>query len=368
MTPLTEHIGSLLRPTRLLEARRDANADKLDSAGLRAVEDDAILEALRRQQDIGIDVVGDGEFRRTDFRTGLANAIAGLEQRTLVGAQTEGRWTSADSETVTARTWQVTGRVSRTAPIATDEALFMRENTSIPFKITLPSPGYVAERFGRNSTDSPYGSTEELAQAITEILVAEIRELVELGVPYVQLDNPGYTTYVDQAARERIVANGGDPDADFRAMLQADIDLLNRVPRDSVTLGLHLCRGNNASAWQHEGSYAPIAHELFSSLPVDRLLLEFDDARSGGFEVLGFIPAGKVAVLGLISSKVSDVETSDGLMRRLDEAAKFIDPAQLAISPQCGFATHAEGGNHLSEDDQYRKLAVAVETARRWFS
>lgn len=361
----TEHIGSLLRPSTLLEARRRAAAGEIDHAELRAIEDEAVLETLRRQDSIGIDVVTDGEFRRTDFRSGLAHAVSGLDERVYAGNLSAGHWSGAEG--VTSRSWHVTGRITRTAPIATDEARFVREHTDRRFKLTLPSPGYVAERFSRNSTESPYSSTAELAEAVSDILLEEIEELIELGAPYVQLDNPGYTTYVDETARARIAEKGGDPDRGFRAMLKADVDLLERIPRGTVTVGLHLCRGNNASAWLHQGGYEPIAEELFNSLPVDRLLLEFDDERSGSFDVLRLMPQNKVAVLGLISSKVAEIESVDMLLRRLDAAAKFIDPAQLAISPQCGFATHAEGGNHLTEEEQYGKLSVAVETAQRWF-
>ncbi len=367
--PLTEHIGSLLRPPALLEARRRSADGEIDAEELRSIEEAAIIEALRKQESIGIDVVGDGEFRRKDFRAGLAQAVSGLEQKTSAGNPVAGRWSATDTATAPAsRTWHVVDRIERKAPIATDEALFVRDHTTKPFKITLPSPGYVAERFTRNSTDSPYASTEELAEAISAILIEEIGELIELGVPYIQFDNPGYTTYVDEAARERIIAEGGDPDARFSAMLDADVALLSSIPRDSVTVGLHLCRGNNASAWLHQGGYERIAEELFTKLPADRLLLEFDDERSGSFDVLRLMPKDKVAVLGLISTKVAQVESPETLLRRLDEAAQFIDPKQLAISPQCGFATHAEGGNHLSEDEQYCKLAVAVEAAQRWFS
>src|SRR5262249_8901955 len=143
--------------------------------------------------------------------------------------------------------------------------------------------------------------------------------------------------------------------------------LKSATDRDRVTLGLHVCRGNNSSSWLHQGSYEPIAEELFGSLPVDRLLLEFDDERSGSFDVLRFVPAGTIAVLGLVSTKVARVAPADELMARLEEASAFLDPSQLAISPQCGFATHAEGGNHLSVDDQYRKLSATVEAAGRWF-
>lgn len=356
-------MGSLLRPERLLEARRQHAAGAIDDSVLRVVEDEAVVDALRRQEAIGLDVVGDGEFRRTDFRAGLAAAVSGLREFVY-----DGQWKSdTGAVAVQSRVWRVVDRVQRTAPIATEEAKFLVRHAQTPFKITLPSPGYMAERSYDAEVASPYGSVAELADAFVQILADEAAQLVEIGVPYIQVDNPGYATFLDDSGRARVASAGRDPDVAFRDMLAADSALLVAIRKGgSVTLGLHVCRGNNASSWLHQGGYDPIAEELFASLPVDRLLLEFDDERSGGFDALRFVPAETVAVLGLISTKVAAVEAPDQLMRRLDEAASFLDPAQLAISPQCGFATHAEGANRLSVDEQYRKLSVAVETARRW--
>jgi 5-methyltetrahydropteroyltriglutamate--homocysteine methyltransferase len=358
-----EHIGSLLRPPRLLEARRQLADGEIDAEALRAVEDEAIVEALRRQEAIGIDVIGDGEFRRTDFRAGFAAALSGLREDEYDGA-----WHGATGAVaVRSRTWRVVDRVERVAPISVDEARFVRDHTAVPFKVTLPAPGYVAERFHGAGDASPYRDARALAETFIEILRQEVIDLIELGVPYIQIDNPGYATFLDDAARARVAAEGRDPDVAFRDMLATDRALLAGIPRGAALIGLHVCRGNNAGSWLHQGSYAPIAEELFASLPVDRLLLEFDDPRSGGFDVLRFVPREKVAVLGLISTKVAEVESPDALLRRLEEASSFIDAGQLALSPQCGFATHAEGGNDLTEDEQYRKLAVAVETAQRFF-
>jgi len=360
----TEHVGSLLRPAALREARRDFAAGAIDAEALRAAEDDAVLAALRAQDAIGIDVVTDGEFRRADFRAGLAAAVTGLREEVFDRA-----WRSGDSEvTVKSRVWRVEGPVTQTAPIAADEAAFLASNASVPFKVTLPSPGYVAERFFDPGTYAPYASVAELAETFVRILGDEIAALVELGVPYVQLDNPGYATFLDGRARTRLSAKGRDPDRAFREMLAADRALLESVPREhGTTYALHVCRGNNASSWQHEGDYDPVAEELFGSLPVDRLLLEYDDERSGGFECLRFVPAGTVAVLGLISTKVATVESPTALLRRLGQASAYIDADRLALSPQCGFATHADGANAVATDAQYAKLAVAVETAHRFF-
>jgi len=359
----TEHIGSLLRPERLLAARKKFADGQLDAAGLRAVEDESIASTLRAQEATGIDVVTDGEFRRTEFRGGIAAAVSGL-----VSEVYESTWHSSEGDVQTqSRRWRVVAPLEEVTPLAGDEADFLADNARGPYKITMPAPSYMAMR-SFVPGDAVYPSVAELTQAFSRIAVSGALRLIGRGVPYVQFDNPGYATFLDQKSRARLAAAGRDPDEAFREMLTADRLLLEEINTGhDVTVGMHVCRGNNASYWINEGSYDAIAEELFTTLPVDRFLLEFDDYRSGGFEVLRFVPAGKVAVLGLISTKTPVVETPENLMRRLDEAAAFIDPAQLAISPQCGFATHADGGNKLSADEQYQKLAVAVETAHRWF-
>lgn len=362
----TEHIGSLLRPDPLLAAREKFADGQLDAAELRAVEDDAITSALRAQEATGIDVVTDGEFRRTEFRGGVAAAVSGLAEEVY-----DATWHSSEGDVqARSRRWRVVAPLEEVAPLGGDEAGFLADNTSGPYKITLPAPSFMALR-SFVPGDSVYRSVAELTEAFARVTRDGALRLIGRGVPYVQFDNPGYAAFLDQGSRAGLAAAGRDPDEAFREMLAADRVLLDEISTGRVghdtTVGLHVCRGNNGSYWINEGGYDAIAEELFATLPVDRFLLEFDDYRSGGFEVLRFVPAGKVAVLGLISTKTPVVETPEELMRRLDEAAAFIDPAQLAISPQCGFATHADGGNKLSADEQYRKLAVTVETAHRWF-
>jgi 5-methyltetrahydropteroyltriglutamate--homocysteine methyltransferase len=362
----TEHIGSLLRPEALLAARKRFVAGEMDEAELRAVEDDAIDHALRAQEATGIDVVTDGEFRRSEFRGGIAAAVSGLAEEVY-----EGSWQSSEGEVrAQSRHWKVVAPLTVVSPIAADEASFLSGHASGPYKITLPAPSFMAMR-SFSPADAVYSSRAELTEAFARITSAAAITLIERGVPYIQFDNPGYAAFLDENSRARLTASGRDPQAAFREMLAADAALLDEINagrggRD-VTVGLHVCRGNNSSLWMNEGGYDPIAEELFTALPVDRFLLEFDDDRSGSFDCLQFMPRGKDAVLGLISTKTPAMETEEDLLRRLDEAALFLDPAQLAISPQCGFATHADGGNRLSADDQYRKLSVAAATAHRWF-
>ncbi|HTY72655.1 MAG TPA: cobalamin-independent methionine synthase II family protein [Actinomycetes bacterium] len=359
----TEHVGSLLRPASLIEARHRFADGAIGREELTAAEDSAIVEALRAQEQTGIDVVTDGEFRREEFRAGFAAAVSGLEEEEF-----DLPWRGPEGRVMLrSRRWRVVGNVTRVEDIALGEAGFLAEHTGRPYKITLPSPAFLADRFVIEG--GPYATTADLAQAFQAIMADEISRLVSAGVSYVQIDNPGYGVFLDADARARMAAGGRDPQAAFRAMLAADTALLSSIPRDeATTVALHVCRGNNASHWMNEGGYDPVAEELFATLPVDRLLLEFDDERSGGFSCLAHVPKGRVAVLGLISTKVAEVESPERLMRRLDDAAASIDPDQLAISPQCGFATHAEGANLLSVEQQYAKLAVAAETARRWFA
>lgn len=366
VTGKTEHIGSLLRPGPLLAAREKFADGQLDAAELRSVEDNAITSALRAQEAAGIDVVTDGEFRRTEFRGGIAAAVSGLVEEVY-----DSTWHSGEGDVqARSRRWRVVAPLAEVAPLAGDEADFLADNASGPYKITVPAPSFMALRsFVPGAT--VYPSVAELTAAFARVIRDGALRLIERGVPYLQLDNPGYAAFLDQGSRARLAASGRDPDEAFHEMLTADRVLLEEINAGRgdrrATVGLHVCRGNNGSYWLNEGSYDAIAEELFATLPVDRFLLEFDDDRSGGFEVLRFVPPGKVAVLGLISTKVPVVETPEELMHRLDEAAAFIEPARLAISPQCGFATHADRGNKLSADEQYQKLAVAVETAQRWF-
>ena len=349
-----DHVGSLLRPPALLRARRRHEAGEMTDDELRAAEDEAIAVAVRTQVAAGVDVVTDGEFRRRDFRTGFVQAVDGLSMRTW-----DMPWHSAEGVTrVPSHTWVATGRLRQRTRLAADEAAYVRSLTAAPVKVTLIAPGFLAGRFWKDGeTDRCYSSRAEFAAEVAAITRAEIEALIAEGVRYVQLDNPGYGAYLGAHA-------GGDPDG-FERMLGADIAAVDGVPRPAgVTIGMHVCRGNQSSMWMGEGDYEPIAERMFATLPVDRFLLEYDDGRAGGFEPLRFMPAGKVVVLGLVSSKTPALEQADALRRRIDEAAKFTGLEQLALSPQCGFASIAEGGNLLTPDEEFAKLKLVADVAR----
>jgi 5-methyltetrahydropteroyltriglutamate--homocysteine methyltransferase len=348
-----DHVGSLLRPERLLEARRRHEAGQLDDARLRAVEDAAIGQAVARQLEAGIDVVTDGEFRRRDFRTGFVDAVDGFTMTTW-----DMPWRSGQGVTkVPSHTWVAAGRLRQRGRLAAGEAGHVLGLTDAPVKVTLIAPGFLEDRFWQDGvTDRFYASREEFAAEVAAITRAEIEALIADGVRYIQIDNPGYGAFLG--------ARRGDAAA-FERMLATDIAAVAGVGRPpGVTIGFHVCRGNQSSMWMGEGDYEPIAERTFGSLPVDRFLLEYDDERAGGFAPLRFVPPGKTVVLGLVSSKTPAPEPGAELHRRIDEAARFLDLDRLALSPQCGFASIAEGGNLLTADEQFAKLALVAQTAR----
>jgi 5-methyltetrahydropteroyltriglutamate--homocysteine methyltransferase len=349
-----DHVGSLLRPEPLLQARRQREAGDITAEELHAIEDDAIEDAVAGQIDSGIDTVTDGEFRRRDFRTGFVEAVDGIEMRTF-----DMPWHTPQGVTkLPSKAFVVTGRLRQCGRLAAGEAAYLKGLTTAPVKVTLIAPGFLADRFWKDGeTDRHYGSREELAAEVAAITRAEIEALISEGVSYVQLDNPGYGAHVGEHAH-------GTADG-LTLMLETDaaaVSGLHRPP--GVTIGLHICRGNQSSMWLGEGAYDPIAERLFSTVPADRFLLEYDDDRSGGFEPLRFVPPGKIVVLGLVSSKTPTLEPADDLRRRIDEAAKYVDPGNLALSPQCGFASVAEGGNQLTEAEQFAKLRLVADVTR----
>ncbi|HEX4290953.1 MAG TPA: cobalamin-independent methionine synthase II family protein [Trebonia sp.] len=349
-----DHVGSLLRPERLLAARRRREAGEIDDARLRAIEDAAIEHAVARQIESGIDVVTDGEFRRRDFRTGFVDAVDGFTMSTW-----DMPWRSGEGVTkVPSHTWVAAGRLRPRGRLAAGEASHLLGLTAAPAKVTLIAPGFLEDRFWKDGvTDQFYSSREEFAAEVAAITRAEIEALITDGVRYIQIDNPGYGAFL--GARPH-----GDAAA-FERMLATDVAAVAGVERPpGVTIGFHVCRGNQSSMWMGEGDYEPIAERTFGSLPVDRFLLEYDDERAGGFAPLRFAPSDKVVVLGLVSSKTATPEEPGELRRRIDEAAKFTDLDRLALSPQCGFASIAEGGNLLTPDEQYAKLALVAQVAR----
>ncbi|HTQ63039.1 MAG TPA: hypothetical protein VMI32_22650 [Candidatus Solibacter sp.] len=355
-----DQIGSLLRPPELLQARQAAgNAEKL-----RALEDQHILRVLAKQKELGLDIFTDGELRRRNFMSDFTDAVEGFD----FGDAVARNWNAADSAAapVSSVAGIVTKKLRQVRPLTGHELTFTKAHSPGDIKMTLPSATqFPAISFKRGVTDSVYQTHSELLWAVVEIMKSDLAKLSTEGVKYIQIDAPRYSYYMDPKWREWIRKEiGMDPDAALDEAVKADNACFRAARRPGVTLGIHLCRGNNRSHWYAEGGYDAIAEKLFGSLEVDRFLLEYDDARSGTFEPLRFIPKGKTVVLGLISSKVPQMEDPDQLAKRIEEASRYVPMENLALSPQCGFASTAEG-NLITEDRQWAKLKLVVDTARR---
>ena len=355
-----DHVGSLLRPRELLNARSDHAAGILSAEQLKELEDSCILRALELQRGSGIEVLSDGEYRRGCFRTELANAVDGMAPDNVPLSWRGPQGTAVASPPV----WVISGPLRARQRITAHESGFLLENGAGPCKVTIPSPGFMGSRcYQAGVSDRHYPTVADAVRDLAAIVRDEVVSLIDEGVPYIQLDAPGYTAYVDDVQRERMRANGNDPDLLFSEIVEADGSTIHGLRREGLTLAIHLCRGNNRSHWLSEGSYEAIAERLFNALDVDAFLLEYDDDRSGGFEPLRFVPRGKTVVLGLVTTKQGRMERVDGLRRRIDEAAEYVPMEDLAISPQCGFAS-VDAGNAISWDDQRRKLELVAETAR----
>jgi len=350
-----DQIGSLLRPPELLEARAAYTDGRIDSEQLRFVEDQAILETLEMQRAAGIDIFTDGEYRRRDFRTNFAEAL-----EVFVEIANPIDWNGPKPGSVAPTPgWYVGATLRQRHRISGHESAFL------PYKIWIPSPGFMAGRsYQPGVTDAFYPTQVHLLHALADIVRGEIKALADEGVTYVQLDAPGYTVFMDSRHRQRLQDSGLDIDQALDESIAADNACLEGANIDRMTIAMHLCRGNNQSHWHSEGGYEPIAEKLFGTLQVGTFLLEYDTGRAGGFEPLRFVPRGKNVVLGLVTTKEGHLESPDELLRRIEDAAQYVPIENLAISPQCGFATVSQG-NLISWDEQTRKLELVAETARK---
>jgi len=353
-----DQVGSFLRPPELLRTRNDP---AVTAEQLRDIEDRAILAALARQRNLGFEIFTDGELRRNNFMSDFTDAVAGFDHGDAVARS----WQGPGAGVVRSVTGIVTARLRQLRRLTAHELGFLKRHSPGIIKMTLPSATqFPAIAYKRGVSDAVYASSSEFLWDVVAIIRAEVRALVEEGVRYVQIDAPRYSYYVDPKWRDYIRTEMGlDPDAALDEAIRADNACLEDVRRPGLTLAIHLCRGNNRSHWFAEGGYDPIAEKLFGTLQVDRFLLEYDDERSGGFEPLRFVPRGKAVVLGLVSSKRPQLESMADLRRRIEQASRYVPLDDLALSPQCGFASMMEG-NLLSEDDQWAKLGLVARTAR----
>jgi methionine synthase II (cobalamin-independent) len=367
-----DHVGSLLRPPELLEAKAAFNEGKISADDLREAEDQAVLKALEAQRQAGMAIFTEGEYRRSGWSAAVRESVEGL-------VRTEGpasprllrSWQGPHGEVANSSMVLGGGMVAgeklrQVRRLAGTEAAFLKQHAPGPWKITMPGAMSAAGQLYKTGvTESAYPTRQELAADIAGMLQAEVDALIADGVSYIQIDSLHCVERIaDDVVREQMIEDGEDPDSYLDDIIALDNSVLDRAKAGGVTVGLHMCRGNNRSAWHAEGSYEPIAEKAFGQLHVDRFLLEYDTERAGGFEPLRFMPRDKTVVLGLISSKEPALESVDDLRRRIDEAARYVPIENLAISPQCGFASTMLG-NLLTWDDQQRKLELVVETARK---
>jgi len=365
-----DQVGSLLRPESLKQAFRAHALGTLDAAGLKAAQDDAIRAVIARQEALGLPVVTDGEFRRLNWQVSFSQVDGWdlwsgswkkfLQNPAGDSAPHESPHHKGDDAVVSFRV-PATGRLKLARSFPLEEFRFLEGNPRA--KITLMGPDRVAQMCDLDRSRPHYAGADDFLADVVAIQRRMVGELVDAGCRYVQLDEPSYTGYVDPATLERMRARGEDPMKNLRRAVAASNAVIAGL-EGRASFGLHVCRGNRASMWHREGSYDAIAEALFGGLKFDRLLLEYDTERAGGFEPLRHVSRGPTVVLGLITTKTGRVETVEELRRRIDEAARFLPLDQLALSPQCGFASGI-GGNLLSEDEQWRKLEVMLETARR---
>jgi 5-methyltetrahydropteroyltriglutamate--homocysteine methyltransferase len=355
-----DHVGSLLRPPDLLAAREQHRQGKLSDEELIALEDDAIREVVKMQEDIGLQAVTDGEFRRNlwhvDFLKQFSN-VAVTRSPVKVSFHTE----EGDIERLPSAL-KVEGKLDRPRPIFVDHFKFLKSVTNVMPKITLPSPSVLHFRGGREAIDKKaYPDMAAFYADLARVYSEEIKDLGEAGCRYLQLDEVNFAYLCDPALREQVQNIGENPDSLPHTYAQL-INLAVASRPDDMTVCMHLCRGNFEGAWLAEGGYEPVAEVLFNEIDVTGYFLEYDTGRAGDFSPLRLVPKGKVVVLGLVTSKRGALEDKDDLKRRIDEAARYLPLEQLALSPQCGFAS-GERGNKLSVDEEKAKLELIVEVA-----
>ena len=369
----TDVVGSLLRPPHLKEARARFDDGAISAEAFRVIEDEAVRAAVRLQEDAGLDVVTDGEMRRLNFQDSFGGSVDGYDaarstlqvyEKRVEGAAAGQRWDIRemhDVGTAVSHRRPAKARLTLSRNLPLEEYRAVAPVAHKPAKVSLIGPDRISQRFAYESSTAVYRDVDDFLADVVAIERQIVSSLVDAGCRYVQIDAPGFTAYVDPPSLAQMRARGEDPERNFSRSLRAEAAVAANVP--GVTFGIHLCRGNQRSMWHREGAYDAIAERLFNELPHQRFLLEYDTARAGSFEPLRLVPKGRVVVLGLVSTKGPELESLDTLKRRIDEASKFLPLDQLAISPQCGFASDVVG-NLLGADDQKRKLERVVETAR----
>jgi 5-methyltetrahydropteroyltriglutamate--homocysteine methyltransferase len=354
-----DHVGSFLRPKFLLDAREQCQSGAITASELRAVEDKAIRDVVKFQEGLGLHGITDGEYRRTYFHIDFLTQLDGVETKGGIHVKFHSAKGEVDFEPPV---MQVTGKVRHSKPIQRADFEFLKSVTTQRPKVTIPSPTMLHFRGGRNAISrDAYPDLDAFYADVAAGYADELKSLGAAGCTYVQLDDTNLAYLCDEKMREGAKARGDDPNAlPLRYARLINAAIADR-PR-GMTVCVHLCRGNFKSAWAAEGGYEPVAEVLFNELAVDGYFLEYDDARSGDFAPLRHVPKGKIVVLGLVSTKVGQLESKDDLKRRIDAAAKFAPLEQMCISPQCGFSSTVHG-NDIAVESQAAKLRLCIETA-----
>jgi 5-methyltetrahydropteroyltriglutamate--homocysteine methyltransferase len=357
-----DHVGSLLRPPDLLRARDDHAEGRIDAEALRAIEDEAIRDIVRMQKEVGLQTATDGEFRRASWHMDFIYSIDGVSKAPgnmsvqFHNEQGDIEWTPA--------ALHIDGKLGISETIFGRDFEFLKgvaDNAQTP-KLTIPSPSMVHYRGGRAAIDeSVYPDMDEFWNDLTAAYRDQVRRVGELGCTYLQFDDTSLAYLNDPKQREMIAAQGADAEHLHEAYISHINEALSERP-EGMSVTTHMCRGNFRSSWVAEGGYDFVAEALFNNLEIDGFFMEWDDARSGGFEPLRFVPKGKVVVLGLVTTKKGDLESRDLLLRRIEEASQYVDVDQLCLSPQCGFSSTVEG-NVLSREQQADKLRLIVDVA-----
>jgi 5-methyltetrahydropteroyltriglutamate--homocysteine methyltransferase len=377
-----DHIGSLVRPASLREAFARHDRRQMSRDDFVKAQDEAIRAVIQQQEAHGLPVVTDGEFRRHNFQESFSECVTGFdvpknvtlyyEKRDLNEnplERAEQNFDEAGPAIVTRRGTAERLKLVRNLPL--EEFRHAQSVAKVPAKVTVLGPDRIAQRFRWEASQNVYKGLDDFVDHVVEIERQIIGELVKAGCKYIQIDAPGYTAYVDKISLDRMRSRGEDPERNFQRSIDADNALIEGFP--GVTFGIHICRGNARTIdpktgklvpqWHREGTYDAIAEKLFNTLKHQRILLEYDSDRAGGFEPLRLVPKSKMVVLGLVSTKNSDMETADDLKRRIDQASKHLALEQLALSPQCGFG--GIDSKVLSEAEMWKKLDTIVETARQ---
>jgi 5-methyltetrahydropteroyltriglutamate--homocysteine methyltransferase len=377
-----DHIGSLVRPRKLKDVFARYARGQVAREDLVKAQDEAIRAVIQQQEAHGFPIVTDGEFRRHSFQESFSECVTGFDVPTNISLYYEKRdlnetpleraeqnFEEAGPAIITRRGAAERLKAVRNLPL--EEFRFAQSVTRVPAKVTVLGPDRIAQRFKWETSLDVYKGLDDFVEHVVQIERQIIADLVKAGCNYIQIDAPGYTAYVDKVSLDRMRSRGEDPERNLQRSIDADIALIEGFP--GITFGIHICRGNARTIdpktgklvpqWHREGSYDAIAEKLFNTLKHQRILLEYDSERAGGFEPLRLVPKDKIVVLGLVSTKNSDTETVDELKRRIDQASRFLPLDQLALSPQCGFG--GLDSKVLSEDEMWRKLDTIVETAEQ---